>query len=111
MPSAIVASKNVISEVSGSPESMRLRLNGLSYSKFIFGLKKPISRLDRKVLADIAVSDPAGFAQIATLAKAGILALIVVVSYKEWDQPLFPFVEINIFRRKGNQLCGSSLNN
>ncbi|MDD5286719.1 MAG: 50S ribosomal protein L20 [Desulfuromonadaceae bacterium] len=48
------------------------RLNGLSYSKFIFGLKKADIQIDRKVLADIAVSDPAGFAQIATLAKAGI---------------------------------------
>jgi large subunit ribosomal protein L20 len=48
------------------------RLNGLSYSKFIFGLKKADVQIDRKVLADIAVTDPNGFAQIATLAKAGI---------------------------------------
>ena len=46
------------------------RLNGLSYSKFIFGMKKADIEIDRKVLADIAVSDPAGFTQIATLAKA-----------------------------------------
>jgi large subunit ribosomal protein L20 len=48
------------------------RLNGLSYSKFIFGLKKANVQIDRKVLADIAVSDPTGFCQIADLAKAGI---------------------------------------
>jgi large subunit ribosomal protein L20 len=48
------------------------RLNGLSYSKFIFGLKKANVQIDRKVLADIAVSDPTGFGQIADLAKAGI---------------------------------------
>ncbi|MBW4055769.1 MAG: 50S ribosomal protein L20 [Proteobacteria bacterium] len=48
------------------------RLNGLSYSKFIFGLKKANVQIDRKVLADIAVTDPDGFAQIAVLAKAGI---------------------------------------
>jgi large subunit ribosomal protein L20 len=48
------------------------RLNGLSYSKFIFGLKKANVQIDRKVLADIAVSDPTGFSQIADLAKAGI---------------------------------------
>ena len=48
------------------------RLNGLSYSKFIFGLKKANVEIDRKVLADIAVSDPKGFAEIAGLAKAGI---------------------------------------
>ena len=48
------------------------RLNGLSYSKFIFGLKKANVQIDRKVLADIAVTDPNGFAQIAELAKVGI---------------------------------------
>jgi large subunit ribosomal protein L20 len=48
------------------------RINGLSYSKFIFGLKKANVQIDRKVLADIAVTDPAGFAQIAALAMAGI---------------------------------------
>jgi large subunit ribosomal protein L20 len=48
------------------------RLNGLSYSKFIFGLKKANVQIDRKVLADIAVSDPTGFSEIAGLAKAGL---------------------------------------
>jgi len=48
------------------------RINGLSYSKFIFGLKKANVQIDRKVLADIAVTDPKGFAQIAALAMAGI---------------------------------------
>jgi len=46
------------------------RLNGLSYSKFIFGLKKANVLIDRKVLADIAVSDPTGFTEIAGVAKA-----------------------------------------
>jgi large subunit ribosomal protein L20 len=48
------------------------RINGLSYSKFIFGLKKADVQIDRKVLADIAVTDPNGFAQIALLAKGSI---------------------------------------
>ena len=48
------------------------RINGLSYSKFIFGLKKANVQIDRKVLADIAVTDPNGFAQIAAVAMAGI---------------------------------------
>jgi len=48
------------------------RINGLSYSKFIFGLKKAQVEIDRKVLADIAVSDPKGFAEIAGVAKASI---------------------------------------
>jgi large subunit ribosomal protein L20 len=45
------------------------RINGLSYSKFIYGLKQASVDIDRKVLADLAVSDPAGFAALAGLAK------------------------------------------
>ena len=48
------------------------RLNGLSYSRFIFDLKKANVEIDRKVLADIAVSDPKGFSEIAGVAKASI---------------------------------------
>ena len=44
------------------------RLNNLPYSKFIRGLKLAGVELDRKVLADLAISDPAGFAKIANLA-------------------------------------------
>jgi large subunit ribosomal protein L20 len=43
-------------------------LNNLSYSKFIHGLKLAKVDLDRKVLAELAISDPAGFARIAELA-------------------------------------------
>ncbi len=46
------------------------RLNGLSYSKFMFGLKKAGVDLNRKVLADMAVTDAAGFAQLVEVAKA-----------------------------------------
>ena len=45
------------------------RLHGLTYSKFIHGLKTAGVELDRKVLADIAVNDAAGFEQLVTLAK------------------------------------------
>ena len=45
------------------------RLNDLSYSKFMHGLKLAGVGLDRKVLAELAVSDPAGFSQIAQLAS------------------------------------------
>ena len=48
------------------------RINGLSYSKLIHGLKTASVEIDRKVLADLAVSDPAGFAELANLAKANI---------------------------------------
>ena len=45
-----------------------VRLNDLSYSKFIHGCKLANIELDRKVLAELAITDPAGFAQIANLA-------------------------------------------
>lgn len=44
------------------------RMNDLSYSKFMHGLKTANIELDRKVLADLAVSDPEGFASIAGMA-------------------------------------------
>ena len=43
------------------------RMNNLSYSKFIHRLKLAGINLDRKVLAELAISDPSGFAQIANL--------------------------------------------
>jgi large subunit ribosomal protein L20 len=46
--------------------------NGLSYSQFINGLKKSGVELDRKVLADIAVNDPAAFTNLAEQAKAAV---------------------------------------
>ena len=44
------------------------RMNNLSYSRMMNGLKKAGVELDRKVLADLAISDPVGFSQIASLA-------------------------------------------
>jgi large subunit ribosomal protein L20 len=44
------------------------RMNNLSYSKFIHGLKLAGVEIDRKVLAELAISDPSGFAKIANLA-------------------------------------------
>ncbi len=44
------------------------RMNDLSYSKFMHGLKLAKIDLDRKVLADLAISDPAAFSQIAAQA-------------------------------------------
>jgi large subunit ribosomal protein L20 len=48
------------------------RQNGISYSQFIHGLKQAEVRLDRKVLADIAIRDPHAFASIVEKAKAAI---------------------------------------
>ena len=46
------------------------KLNGLSYSRFISGLKKAGVELDRKMLSEIAIHDPKAFAQLAEQAKA-----------------------------------------
>ena len=46
------------------------RMNGLSYSKFMYGLKLAGVELNRKVLADMAVNDAEGFATLAELAKS-----------------------------------------
>ncbi|CAN5771284.1 50S ribosomal protein L20 [soil metagenome] len=48
------------------------RLNGLSYSKLVHGLKLANVQVDRKVLAHLAVHDAATFGQIANLAKAQV---------------------------------------
>ena len=46
------------------------KLNGLSYSVFINGLKKAGIELDRKILADLAVNDPSGFATLCKQAQS-----------------------------------------
>jgi large subunit ribosomal protein L20 len=47
------------------------RQNGLTYGKFVAGLKKADIALDRKILADLAVRDAATFAKIAEVARGG----------------------------------------
>ncbi len=48
------------------------RMNGISYSVFMNGLKKAGITLNRKVLADIAVADPAAFTELVAKAKASL---------------------------------------
>lgn len=48
------------------------RMNNLTYSKFMHGLKLAGIELDRKVLAELAISDPSGFARIAGIASQQI---------------------------------------
>lgn len=48
------------------------RLNGISYSRFIAGLKNAGVEVDRKVLADVAVTDPAAFAKLVDVARAAV---------------------------------------
>lgn len=46
------------------------RMNGLSYSKFMYGLKLAGVEMNRKMLADMAINDAEGFATLAELAKS-----------------------------------------
>jgi large subunit ribosomal protein L20 len=46
------------------------RLNGISYSKLVGALKRANIELDRKILADLAISDPAAFQKVVEQAKA-----------------------------------------
>jgi large subunit ribosomal protein L20 len=48
------------------------RANGLSYNRFMAGLKAANVELDRKILADLAISDPAKFGELAAQAKAAL---------------------------------------
>lgn len=48
------------------------RMNGLSYSKFMYGLKVAGVEVNRKILADMAINDAEGFAKLAELAKSKI---------------------------------------
>jgi len=50
------------------------RQHGLSYNQFVAGCKKAEIELDRKVLADLAISDPPAFAKIAEQAKSALQA-------------------------------------
>ncbi len=50
------------------------RLNGLKYSEFMNGLKLAGIEINRKILADMAVSEPAAFAQIVATAKSSLPA-------------------------------------
>ena len=48
------------------------RINGLSYSKFMYGLKQAGVVMNRKVLSDMAINDAEGFATLAELAKSKV---------------------------------------
>ncbi|MBQ1223444.1 MAG: 50S ribosomal protein L20 [Clostridia bacterium] len=52
--------------------SAACKANGINYSRFMNGLKKANVVLNRKVLADIAHTDPAGFAKLVETAKAAL---------------------------------------
>ena len=52
--------------------SAEAKVNGMNYSKFMYGLKKSGINLNRKMLAELAVSDKAAFAALAEKAKAAL---------------------------------------
>ena len=55
-----------------APINAAARINGLSYSKFMYGLKLAGIEMNRKILADMAINDAEGFATLAELAKSKI---------------------------------------
>lgn len=52
--------------------SAAAKINGMSYSKLVFGLKKASCELDRKVLSEMAIHDPKGFSAVVGQAKAAL---------------------------------------
>ena len=50
------------------------RLNGLSYSKFMYGLKLAQVEVNRKMLSEMAINDPEGFASLVDIAKSKVAA-------------------------------------
>ena len=52
--------------------SAQAKVNGMNYSRFMYGLKKANIDLNRKILAELAVSDPAAFAELVAKAKAAL---------------------------------------
>ena len=55
-------------------EVLEARREGLSYNQFVAGCRKAEIELDRKILADLAVNDPAAFSAVAERAKAALEA-------------------------------------
>jgi large subunit ribosomal protein L20 len=53
--------------------SAAAKMNGISYSKFIFGLKRANCDLDRKILSEMALNDPQNFSLIVNRAKEALL--------------------------------------
>lgn len=52
--------------------SAAAKMNGISYSKFMFGLKKAACELDRKILSEMAIHDPIGFSAVVGRAKEAL---------------------------------------
>lgn len=52
--------------------SAAAKIHGISYSKFIYGLKKAKCELDRKILSEMAIHDPMGFAAVIGRAKEAL---------------------------------------
>ncbi len=64
------------------------RLEGLSYSRFINGLTKAGVEVNRKMLAEIAVNDPKGFAEICNIAKKGLAGEVIATPKKVEAKPV-----------------------
>ena len=70
MPTATVVVVSAISVASIARINAAARLNGVSYSRLMGGLKKADVRLNRKMLAQLAVVDPGSFTNVVAAAKS-----------------------------------------
>ena len=60
--------------------SAAAKMNGMNYSTFMNGLKKAGIDLNRKMLSEIAIADPAGFATLVAAAKAALSSITIMSS-------------------------------
>ena len=70
------------------------RMNGLSYSKFMYGLKLAEVNVNRKMLSEMAISDPEGFASLVEVAKSKLAEVLSVITnkYKKVSRCEVPFI-------------------
>ena len=61
------------------------RMNGLSYSKFMYGLKLAGVEMNRKMLAEMAVNDAEGFAKLVEVAKAKLAQFIKYINIQKQE--------------------------
>ena len=70
------------------------RMNGLSYSRFMYGLKLAEIDINRKMLSEMAISDPEGFASLVEVAKSKLASVLSVITnkYKKVSHCEVPFI-------------------
>ena len=71
------------------------RMNGISYSKFMYGLKLADVQVNRKMLSEMAINDPEGFAALVEVAKAKLAQLCYNLSPVKTGERFLVYVSSN----------------